>query len=89
MIYRMSDTESKLPERSLFAEVEEPEIDDSEYNEDQETILDLLDERDRLRKRIDELEEENMLKMLIMLALSTLYACLTIALVDVKNNPEL
>ena len=85
----MSDTESKLPERSLFAEVEEPEIDDSEYNEDQETILDLLDERDRLRKKIDDLEESNMLKMLMMLAMSTLYVCIMIAVVDVKNNPEL
>ena len=84
----MSETESKLPERSLFAEVEEPEAEE-EYNEDQETILDLLDERDRLRKKIDDLEEENMLKMLMMLAMSTLYACILIAVLDVKNNPEL
>ena len=85
----MSETESKLPERSLFAEAEEAEIDEPENNEDQEMILDLLDERDRLRKKIDDLEEENMLKMLMMLAMSTLYACILIAVLDVKNNPEL
>lgn len=84
----MSETESKLPERSLFAEVEEPEAEE-DYNEDQEMILDLLDERDRLRKKIDDLEESNMLKMLMMLAMSTLYVCIMIAVVDVKNNPEL
>ena len=84
----MSETESKLPERSLFTEVEEPEVEE-EYNEDQEMILDLLDERDRLRKKIDDLEESNMLKMLMMLAMSTLYACILIAVLDVKNNPEL
>lgn len=89
-------SESTLPERSLFAEVQEPvvdeHVDDTEEpmaDEDREMILDLLDQRDRLRERIDELEEANMWKLLAMLAMSTLYVCIMIAVVDVKNNPEL
>jgi hypothetical protein len=82
-------SESKLPERTLFAEVEKPEIDGPEHNEDQEMILDLLDERDELKKRIEELEESNMWKMLAMVAMSTIYTCILLAVIDVKNNPEL
>jgi hypothetical protein len=81
-------TDFDLHERSLFARVEEP-ITDREYNEDQEMILDLLDERDRLRERIEELEESNMWKMLAIVAMSTIYTCILLAVVDVKNNPEL
>jgi hypothetical protein len=82
-------TNSELPERSLFAEVEKTEVDEPDYNEDQEMILDLLDERDQLREKIDELEESNMWKMLMILAITTIYTCILIAVVDVKNNPEL
>ena len=81
-------SEIELPERSLFAKVEEPEVEEP-LNEDQEMILDLLDERDQLRARIQELEDSNTWKLLAMIGMSALYACIMIAVVDIQNNPEL
>ena len=85
-------SETDLPDRSLFAKVEdsEAEVEPEEMNsEDEEMILNLLDKCDELQHKIDELEESNMWKMLAILAISTLYTCVMIAVLDVKNNPEL
>ena len=88
-------SETDLPDRSLFAKVEpepeaESEVEPEEMNsEDEEMILNLLDKCDELQHKIDELEESNMWKMLAILAISTLYTCVMIAVLDVKNNPEL
>ena len=85
----MSDSE--LPERSLFAEREEMV---EQTLEDQVADLEmdvqiLVEERDELKKRVEELEESNTWKLLGMIGLSAIYACIMIAVVDVKNNPEL
>lgn len=88
----MSDSE--LRKRSLFADREETEEEGEETLEDEVADLKmdvqiLLEERDELKQRVDELEESNMWKLLGMIAMSAIYACIIIAVVDVKNNPEL
>jgi hypothetical protein len=90
-------SESELRERSLFADREEaPQEEEMVEQTPEDEIADLqmdvqilLEERDELKRRVDELEESNMWRLLGIVGISMIYACIMIAVVDVKNNPEL
>jgi len=89
----MSDSE--LRERSLFAdksETKEEMVEQTPEDEIADLKMDvqiLLEERDELQRRVEELEETNTWRLVAIVALSAFYACVMIAVVDVKNNPEL
>jgi hypothetical protein len=89
----MSDSE--LRKRSLFTDIEETEEDMVEQTPEDEIadlkmdVQILLEERDELQRRVEELEETNTWRIVALVALSAVYACIMIAVVDVKNNPEL
>jgi hypothetical protein len=87
--YTMS--ESELRERSLFADREEmvEQTPEDEIADLQMDVQILLEEREELQRRVDELEETNTWRLVAIVALSAFYACVMIAVVDVKNNPEL
>ena len=89
-------SESELRERSLFADKAEPQEEEMVEQTPEDEIADLqmdvqilLEERDELKKRVEELEESNMWRLLGIVGISMIYACIMIAVVDVKNNPEL
>jgi hypothetical protein len=92
-------SESELRERSLFADKAEPtqeapeemveQTPEDEIADLQMDVQILLEERDELKKRVEELEESNMWRLLGIVGISMIYACIMIAVVDVKNNPEL
>jgi len=82
-------TDSELRERSLFATIDDPIAQQEEHTEDDEMIVNLMNKCDRLQTTIDELKETNMMQMLILLAVTTIYTCILVAVLDVKNNPEL
>ena len=88
-------SESELRERSLFAdksETKEEMVEQTPEDEIADLKMDvqiLLEERDELQRRVEELEETNTWRIVALVALSAVYACIMIAVVDVKNNPEL
>lgn len=90
----MSDSE--LRERSLFADKSETKEEEMVEQTPEDEIADLqmdvqilLEEREELQRRVEELEETNTWRLIAIVALSSLYACVMIAVIDVKNNPEL
>lgn len=86
----------ELRERSLFADKSETKEEEMVEQTPEDEIADLqmdvqilLEEREELQRRVEELEETNTWRLVALVALSAFYACVMIAVVDVKNNPEL